>query len=154
MPTSLPASVLFDTNILVRAISPGDTRRPGTLRAIRRLKNAGVKLHICTQNMQEFRQVATRPATSNGLGMTSADVAASITDFEREYSLIVENLAGYQAWRLIVETVQTVGRSNFDARIVATAMTSGIEAVLTYESASFVRYGAVANVAILDPVSV
>lgn len=66
-----PARVLLDTNILLRPSVVGDPLGPLAIEAIDELEKSGAVIHICPQNMQEFRQVATRPIASNGLGWSS-----------------------------------------------------------------------------------
>lgn len=76
MPMSeYPSTVLLDTNVLVRAVSLSDPLRALTISVIEKLDQAGTVLFICPQNMQEYRQVATRPLASNGFGKNSTEVA-------------------------------------------------------------------------------
>lgn len=154
MPSSYPASVLVDTNILLRLVTAGNPLHLVVATALRRLTNANVPVYVCPQNMQEFRQVATRPLTSNGFGWTSAQTVAAMNRIESDFAVLPETPAIYPAWRHIVEAVGATGRANFDARLVAVAEASRIESVLTFESAAFARYGQVAAVTILDPAAV
>ena len=119
-----------------------DPLRALTVSVIQKLDEAGSVLYICPQNMQEYRQVLTRPRTSNGLGLNSAEVASRMNRLEAEFTLVPESPAIYPLWHKIVETAQSVGRANFDARLVAVAKSAGIGAVLTYEAAAFAKYAA------------
>jgi predicted nucleic acid-binding protein len=102
--------------------------------------------------MQEYRQVATRPQASNGLGLSSAEAAAKMNRLETEFTLVPENPSIYTIWRQIVEASEAIGRANFDARLVAVAKLAGIQAVLSYEAGSFAKYAAtVSGVSILHP---
>jgi predicted nucleic acid-binding protein len=58
--SNLPATVLLDTNILVRAAVNTDPLRSIAIAAIEKLELSGSVIHVCPQNMQEFRQVATQ----------------------------------------------------------------------------------------------
>ena len=60
----------------------------------------------------------------------------------------------YREWRRIVESVGVVGRANFDARIVAMASVTGIDAVLTFEANAFARYASQTRILILDPIQI
>jgi predicted nucleic acid-binding protein len=153
MPTSrFPSTVLLDTNVLLRATVTGDPLRQCAIDAISVLEAAGTAIHVCAQNMTEFRQVATRPTTANGLGWSSHDVALMITGFEQRYSFTIESPGIYPAWRRIVEGCTATGRANFDARLVAVATAATLGGVLTFEAAAFARYVPFATgVAILDP---
>jgi len=146
-----PASALLDTSVLVRFTAPADPLHHQTVEALAKIAGENTILCICPQVMAEFRQVATRPEKSNGLGWDSDRAARAMDAFEREFSLLPEPHSTYIAWRRIVETVKAVGRANFDARIVAVAEAQHIEAVLTYEADAFARYGAISSVLILRP---
>jgi len=142
MSTTRSATALLDTNILVRASVVGDPDRQLAIDAIGKLEQAGVVLFICPQNMQEFRQVATRPSASNGLGWSSEDTASIISQFEQRYTLVTETARIYPTWRRIVEATQAMGRANFDARLVAIAELAEMESVVTFEARAFARYAA------------
>ena len=154
MPTKYPASVLVDTNILLRVVTQASPLHGVTTGALRKLLDNDVNVYICPQNMQEFRQVATRPLASNGFGWTSAQTAAAMNRIEADFSVVQETPSIYATWRRIVELTGATGRANFDARIVAIAEVNSIAAVMTFESAAFARYGAVTNVVILDPATI
>jgi predicted nucleic acid-binding protein len=150
MPNS-PKAFLLDTNVLLRFISQNDPLRQTTVDALAKLTSQSRQVFICPQNMVEFRQVATRSATANGLGLDSSKVAQLMTAIEGAFTLLPETPAIYPAWRALVETVQASGRANFDARIVAIAQVNGIPSVLTYEESSFSKYGNALGVAIVNP---
>jgi predicted nucleic acid-binding protein len=63
-------SYLLDTGILLRVADRGDPQHTTVRAAVRTLINQGQVLHITTQNMAEFCNVATRPVANNGLGLT------------------------------------------------------------------------------------
>jgi len=142
MSTIRPATALLDTNILVRAAVVGDPNRQLAIDAIGKLEQSGVFLFICPQNMQEFRQVATRPLASNGLGWSSDDTASILSQFEQRFTLLTETARIYPSWRRMVEATQAMGRANFDARLVAIAALAEIESVVTFEDRAFARYAA------------
>lgn len=152
MPTSSPSIVLLDTNILLRLVVPNDPNHASTMAALRTMRRAGSVLYVCPQNMQEFRQTATRPADKNGYGWTSDAVRKAIERFELEFVMTAETPAIYPAWRHVTEATGAIGRANFDARIVAVAMSAGLNGVLTFEAGAFARYAAQApGLVILHP---
>ena len=152
MPTSNQNLVLLDTNILLRLASVNDPLKSVSAATLRALRLQGMTLCVCPQNMQEYRQVATRPEASNGYGWTSEAVAGDLSELEKEFTLIPETPAIYPEWRRITEVTKATGRANFDARLVATASVSNISAVLSFESAAFARYAAcVPGLVIIDP---
>ncbi|MBD2412173.1 hypothetical protein FACHB389_07405 [Nostoc calcicola FACHB-389] len=64
---------LIDTNILLRFVDRTHSLHLITRTAIRKLRRDGHILQITTQNCVEFWNVATRPATKNGFGLTPTD---------------------------------------------------------------------------------
>jgi len=61
-------ATLIDTNILLRSVQPTHAMHASAVRALARLMEQGEPLVISIQNVAEFWNVATRPASSNGLG--------------------------------------------------------------------------------------
>jgi len=151
MPSNPPKTLLLDTNILIRFVSQDDPLRQTTIEVLARLASRQSQVFICAQNLVEFRQVATRSTEANGLGLDTARTSQLMTAFESAFGLLPETPAIYPAWRALVETVHASGRANFDARIVAIAQVAGIDAVLTYEAASFSRYGNATGIGIVNP---
>ena len=140
MLSSYPSSVLSDTNIMLRLVAVASQQHSVTATAVRRLASANVPVYICPQNMQEFRQVATRPAIANGLGWSSADAAHAISAFEQRFVVAPETPAIYAVWRFIVEGSSASGRANYDGRLMAVARSSAIDAILSFESGSFAKF--------------
>ena len=138
--SNLPASVLLDTNVLVRAAVLNDPLRSIAIAAISTLESSGSAIYVCPQNMQEFRQVATRPAIANGLGWSSADAAHAISAFEQRFVGAPETPALYAVWRFSVEGSSASGRANYDGRLMAVARSSAIDAILSFESGSFAKF--------------
>ena len=73
---------LVDTSILGRLANLTDPMYPVADRAVTELHRRGELLHLTLQNLIEFRNVATRPTTANGLGMTPAQAEAKAAGFE------------------------------------------------------------------------
>lgn len=69
---------LIDTNILLRFVDRTHPLHPIIRTAIRKLRRDGNTLQITVQNCVEFWNVATRPATKNGFGLTPTDADASV----------------------------------------------------------------------------
>jgi len=68
---------LVDTSILVRLANRADASYPVADRAVVELHRRGEVLHLTPQNLVEFRNVATRPASVNGLGRAYASTWGS-----------------------------------------------------------------------------
>jgi len=154
MPSNPPRTLLLDTNILLRFVSQNDPLHQTTVDPLAKIASQSSSIFICPQNLVEFRQVATRASEANGLGLDSAKTAQLMTILEGEFMMIAETPAIYPAWRKLVETVQASGRANFDTRIAAVGQINNIEAILTYEEASFAKYGTATGITILNPKSI
>jgi predicted nucleic acid-binding protein len=61
---------LVDTNVLLRRARPSDPHYPAARSAIETLVRQGEALHISSQNVIEYWSVLTRPAGSNGFGLS------------------------------------------------------------------------------------
>ena len=62
---------LTDTSVLVRLANRADSLYPVATNAVVELHRRGEVLHVTSQNLIEFRNVATRPVAANGLGLTA-----------------------------------------------------------------------------------
>jgi hypothetical protein len=79
---------LLDTSFLARLANSADAFHPATARAVLELHRRGEVLCVTAQNLIEFRGVASRPTTMNGLGFTPAQAEATATTFEAAFSLL------------------------------------------------------------------
>jgi predicted nucleic acid-binding protein len=119
------------------------------------LHRRGEVLHVTPQVMVEFRNVATRPLTANGLGLSPADTDALAATFEARFPLLVENPDIYQTWKTIVGALGVIGKQVHDARLAAVCHVHAIPKVLTFNVGHFARLsGFGPGVLVVDPVSV
>lgn len=65
-------AILIDTSVLGRLANRADVAHPVAAAAIAELHRRSEVLHITAQNLVEFRNFATRPVRSNGLGLSAA----------------------------------------------------------------------------------
>jgi len=72
---------LLDTNILLRMIDRQHAASKLVRKALEILRAGDHNLFIAPQNLVEFWAVATRPASSNGLGLSPQQVEALIIRF-------------------------------------------------------------------------
>ena len=75
-------------NILVRLARPLHPHNPITEQALNILRNRGEILYIASQNLGEFRAVATRPLTENGLEPGIEQVAKEIESLKCLFVLL------------------------------------------------------------------
>jgi hypothetical protein len=83
------------------------------------LLTAGAELCVAAQNIAEFWCAATRPADSNGLGLSFAVTAAATDQIEQAFRLLPDDPAIYGIWKSLVTAHQVVGMQICDARLVA-----------------------------------
>lgn len=140
--------VLVDTNVLTRLIDVDHPSVHIARDALHRLRQRGDETCIASQCLYEFWVVATRPKTVNGLGMTVAQTLDAIAGLESLFEVHPDVPGIYSRWRELIERHAVAGKRAHDARLVATMIVHGINAVLTFNGPDFARY---AEVEVLDP---
>lgn len=138
---------LIDTSILVRAIHAGDPHRRLAIDAITFLRGRGDRLFVVPQSIIEFWAVATRPASANGLNLSTNEAEKELDQIRLHFVLRPEDETIFENWERIVKTYSVSGKPSHDARIVAAMQTHGIENLLTFNTPDFKRYSAIINVA-------
>lgn len=133
-------TVLFDTNILIRAAQPSHALRQQALKAGDILKARGEDLCIVPQVLYEFWAVATRPPGENGLGLTTAEARAELTRIKRLFFVLLETPAVLPLWEELVAAHDVKGKSTYDARLVASMKVHNVTHVLTFNGQDFARY--------------
>ena len=107
------------------------------------------------QNFVEFRNMATRPKTANGLGLSAAGAEAKAAVFEATFPLLADTPDIYPAWKAIVGGLGIIGKQVHDARLVAVCHVHGASHLLTFNVGHFVRLaGFGPGVVVVDPASV
>lgn len=145
-------SVLLDTNILGRLANLTDPDHVVAENVVKELHREGEVLYITPQNLIEFRSFATRPLSSNGLGMSASKVEAVTADFESEYPLLPDTPDVFPAWKAIVLSLGVNGKQVHDARLIAVCQVHQVSHLLTFNVAHFTRLAAAAPpLAVLDP---
>jgi predicted nucleic acid-binding protein len=130
---------LVDTSILARLANTADSFYPVATRAVLELHRRGEVLHVTPQNLVEFRNVATRPVSLNGLGLAHADAEAKAAAFETVFPLPVETPDIFPLWKAVVGTLAVVGKQVHDARLVAVRHVHHVTHMLTFNVPHFAR---------------
>ncbi|MFO5494689.1 MAG: type II toxin-antitoxin system VapC family toxin [Cuspidothrix sp.] len=131
---------LVDTNILLRLVQRNDPLNPVIRNVVRKLRNNGNILLITPQNCAEFWNVATRPATKNGFGLTPKDADRQLRLIERIFPLLSDIPPVYPEWRRLVVKFGVSGVQVHDARLAATMKANNITYILTFNTGDFIRY--------------
>jgi len=148
-------ATLLDTNILVRLANKSDRKHATALGAIARLHACAEALAITSQIIIEFRAVATRPTSANGLGFSLPDTKSEIDGFLASFPLLPETPAIFPAWLDIVDGLGGIGKQVHDARLAACCHVHGIGAILTFNVPHFARFSTFGpGLRVLDPATV
>jgi predicted nucleic acid-binding protein len=119
--------------------------------ALQELTVAGASLHVAAQNLIEFWVVATRPVSSNGLGLTPAQAATEVNNFKAACQLLPDSPVIFAEWERLVMTYHVEGKQAHDARLVGVMKAHGIGKILTFNAADFNRFVAGEGITIVDP---
>jgi predicted nucleic acid-binding protein len=128
---------LADTNILLRWVSPADPQHSLAVNSVKALQQQGEIVHITPQNLIEFWAVATRPAASNGLGMSPAEAEREVESLERLFPMLPDSPSIYPEWRKLVSAAGVSGVRVHDARLAAVAVANGLTHILTFNTDDF-----------------
>jgi predicted nucleic acid-binding protein len=144
---------LADTNILLRFAQRTHPLHAVTRHAVRTLRANGDTIHATIQNFVEFWNVATRPVSRNGFGLTPDDTDHLLRLVERLFPRLPDAPGLYPEWRRLVVQYRVSGVQVHDARLVAAMNSSTITHILTFNTVDFARYASEGIVAI-DPASI
>lgn len=144
---------LVDTNVLLRFVDRRHVIQPVLRAAIRALRAGGHHLRTATQNYTEFWNVATRPVSANGFGLSISIADQQLARIERLFPSLPDSPAVYLEWRHLVVAFGVTGVQVHDAKLVATMKVHGIDRILTLNTQDFGRYHSLGIVAV-DPASV
>lgn len=139
---------LVDTNILLRLVQRTDPLNIVIRNAVRKLKSDGNIMLITPQNCAEFWNVATRPATKNGFGLTPKDADRQLRLIERIFPLLSDIPTVYPEWRRLVVKFGVSGVQVHDARLAATMKANNITYILTFNTGDFIRYASEGIIAV------
>jgi predicted nucleic acid-binding protein len=141
---------LADTNCLLRFAQRAHPLHAVTRHAVRTLRANGDRPRATVQNYVEFWNVATRPISRNGFGLTPAAADHLLRVIERLFPMLPDAATLYQEWRRLVVAHSVSGVQVHDARLVAAMRASGLTHILTFNTADFARYASEGIVAV-DP---
>lgn len=148
-------SYLIDTTVLVRLTNAADVQHAIAARAVLELHRRNDVLNVTPQVLVEFRNVATRPVSVNGLGLSIVTTEAKTTTFEAEFPLLAETADIYPAWKTMVGAIGVIGKQVHDARLVAVCHVNAVTHLLTFNVAHFARMaGFGPGIVVVDPATV
>jgi predicted nucleic acid-binding protein len=131
----------LDTGILLRLLDRNDPHHANIRRALRMLRLRGHEPVTSPQNLAEFWNVCTRPASARGgLGLSIKETDRRVRRIERLFRVLPDSLIAYSLWRQIVVQHAVQGVQVHDARLVAWMQAYVITHILTLNAADFARY--------------
>ncbi|MDQ3919526.1 MAG: PIN domain-containing protein [Acidobacteriota bacterium] len=131
---------LADTNVLLRWASPADPQHALAVDSVKELRRRGEIVHITPQNLIELWNVATRPASANGLGMSPVEAERLVESLELLFPLVPDSPDVYKEWRRLVSSAGVSGVKVHDARLAAVMIANGLTHVLTFNTGDFKRF--------------
>src|SRR4051812_6459087 len=148
-------AILVDTSILARLANTADPFHAVATHAVLELHRRAEILHLTAQNLVEFRNVATRPAVANGLGLSPAQAEVKAATFEATFPLLPETPDIYPAWKALVSALGIIGKQVHDARLVAVCHVHSVTHLLTFNVSHFIRMsGFGPGLVVIDPATV
>ena len=131
----------LDTGVLLRIFDRRDSASLTIRQVLKRLIARGDSVVTTAQNVAEFWNVWTRPASARGGYGQSAGSAARHVEFLLRFGqVLTESNASFSEWKRLVTNHSVQGVSVHDARIVAVMASSGVSHVVTLNPADFRRY--------------
>ena len=133
-------SFAVDTNVLLRCIDDGHVAQSVAKNALFALRDRGETLSIFSQNLIEFWAVATRPVSSNGLGLSIAEAEVEVISLKTLFALLPDTPEIFSAWEKIVLQYQVSGKQAHDARLVAAMNVHNVTHLITFNTVDFKRF--------------
>ncbi len=133
--------VLVDTGVLLRLFDQSDAMHQAIRSMLQLLRNEGHTLSTTSQNIAEFWNVSTRPASARGGYGQSVELTERRVQFiERVGTILADQPGAYQEWRRLVTQHKIQGVSVHDARLVATMRVNSVTTIITLNARDFSRY--------------
>jgi hypothetical protein len=92
----------------------------------------------------EYWSVATRPATENGLGMTSPVAQDQLERLLLIFPLLPDSAKIFHLWKQLVIDHDVKGKNAHDARLIAAMKAHNLTHLLTFNISDFSRYSGIA----------
>ena len=133
------ASVLLDTNVLLRLIDRNDARHTACRHSIEKLLGQGEDVYLAPQVLIESWVVSTRPtdAAPPGFGWMPETASKHLAGVRRMFRMLDDGAGVFERWLHLVETCSIRGKRAHDARLVAFMQQHGIEQILTLNPKDF-----------------
>ncbi|HSI73604.1 MAG TPA: PIN domain-containing protein [Fimbriimonas sp.] len=138
---------LVDTNVWIRLAQADSPHRSISESALQHLRQVD-ELCVCAQVIIEFWAVASRPITSNGLGLSIGECDALVQGMLQICRMLHEPTDMSDRWLTFARKYGPVGKPCHDLRLVVLAEAHGVQRILSFNRADFARFG---EVQAIDP---
>jgi predicted nucleic acid-binding protein len=144
--------VFIDTNVLVFANQQTSPFHQIALQRLKQFESSNDEMWISRQVLREYLSVVTR---SGGLTfpLPIASAITRVKSFERMFGIAEDGPAVSAQLFDLLGKVNASGKQIHDANVVATMMANGIDALLTGNTADFVRFSSFVRILPLVPQS-
>lgn len=139
---------LIDTNVLLRSVQKTHAMHEAAKNAVNALLHEGEDLCVIAQNLIEFWAVATRPQSSNGLGLSIEEAQNELHGLKQIFTVLPDTPEIFAEWEALVTQHRVIGKPSHDARIVAAMNIHAVNNLLTFNTDDFKRY---TNINAVDP---
>ena len=131
----------LDTGVLLRVFCQNDSYYSGIRHALRTISSSGGELVTTAQNLAEFWNVWTRPASSRGgFGQSLESANRHVGLFLRFGPPLTESPSSFAIWQRLVVDYSVQGVAVHDARLVAIMLVNNATHILTLNPDDFLRY--------------
>lgn len=132
---------LLDTGVLLRLVHPTDPQHQDVVDALDVLKSRGDSFYCGMQNVVEFWNVTTRPATARGgFGLTAQEARRRLAIIELAVEVLTDSAASYAEWKRLVVAHSVLGVQVHDTKLVALMNAQGLTHLLTLNPSDFKRF--------------
>src|SRR5688572_30691684 len=133
-----------DTNIPLRLLDKSDPFYAAVRQAVRTIRARRDKIYTASQNIAEFWNVCTRPATArDGYGLDIAETTRRVKVIERLMTVLDDSPKVHQEWKRLVIAYSVMGVQVYDARLVATMNVHKLQNIITLNLSDFARYSGI-----------
>ena len=135
--------ILVDTNILLRLFRLDILQSAGDMAEGKQLESILLENYIpCItfQNLTEYWSVAGRSASDNGFGFSPEDIAEQITRYRKTFDVLPEEPEAVDIWLELCKKYRVSGKRVHDVRLAASALSNGINRVLTLNTKDFENF--------------
>lgn len=104
-------TVLFDSNVLLRAVWPNHAQSQIALESLRIFQTRGDQIYVVPQVLYEFWVVSTRPSSSNGMGYGLAESIDEMQDIFHWADLLHDTPDVFTIWHQLIIRHAVLGKS-------------------------------------------